>query len=101
MNFFFFVNVAQPRKTRGSAKGIKLQQVWQANKGRPLRIEFNWREGTIAPIGNNSELVSRFVSSHIKQTVPPYYKDWDEVPAHFKEQLLNVVEVLKLNMMHL
>ena len=66
-----------------------------------LPIQFDWREGTIAPIGPNSELVSRFISSHIKQAVAPYYKDWNEVPAHFKEQLFIVVEVLKLNMMHL
>ena len=74
--------------------------MWQANEGRPLHVEFDWREETIAPIGNNSELVSRFVLNHIKQTMPPYYKDWDNVPAHFKEQLFNVVEVLKFNMMY-
>ena len=66
-----------------------------------MPIEFDWREGTIAPIGPTRELVSRFVSSHIKQTVAPYYKDWDEVPAHFKELLWNAFEVLKLNLIYL
>ena len=66
-----------------------------------MPVEFDWRERTIALIGPNSELVSRFVSSHLKQNVRSYYKDWNEVPAHFKEQLWNAVEVLKLNLIYL
>ena len=97
----FFVNAAQPRKTRGTAKGLKLQSVWQANQGKPLPVEFDWRQRTIAPIGPNSELVSRFISSHLKQNVGPYYTDWDEVPVHFKEQLWNAVQVLNLNLLYL
>ena len=95
------VNAAQPRKTRGDVKGIKLQSAWQANQGRPLPVEFEWCERIIAPIGLNSELVSKFVSSHLKQNVGPYYKDWDEVAVHFKEQLWNVVQVLNLNLIYL
>ncbi|KAL5551615.1 hypothetical protein UlMin_001791 [Ulmus minor] len=83
---------SQPRKTRGAAKGLKLQSAWQANQGKPLPVEFDWRQRTITPIGPNSELVSRFISSHLKQNVRPYYTDWDEVPAHFKEQLWNAVQ---------
>ena len=75
--------------------------MWTANEGRPLHLDFYWGEGTIAPIGNNRELMSRFVSTHIKQTMPPCYIDWEEVLIHFKEQLFNDVEVVKLNMVHL
>ena len=66
MLIYIFVNAAQPRKTKGAAKGLKLQSAWQANQGRPLPIEFDWRQRTIAPIGPNCELVSRFISNHLK-----------------------------------
>ena len=75
--------------------------MWTANGGRPLPFKFDWVEGTITPIDTNNELLSRFVSTHIKQTMWPCYRDWEEVPIHFKEQLFNVVEVIKLNMVHL
>ncbi|KAL5544807.1 hypothetical protein UlMin_008591 [Ulmus minor] len=90
---------SQPRKTRGTAKGLKLQSAWQANQGKPLPVEFDWRQRTMASIGPNSELVSRFISSHLKQNVGPYYTDWDEVPVHFKEQLWNAIQlgVLRLS----
>ena len=55
----------------------------------------------MAPIGPNSELVSRFISSHLKQNVGPYYSNWDEVPVHFKEQLWNAIQVLNLNLLYL
>ncbi|KAL5570056.1 hypothetical protein UlMin_026631 [Ulmus minor] len=83
---------SQTRKTRGTAKGLKLQSAWQANQGKPLPVEFDWRQRTMAPIGPNSELVSRFISSHLKQHVGPYYSNWDEVPVHFKEQLWNAIQ---------
>ena len=97
---FPFINVAQLKRRRVS-RWVKLQQLFKANMCRPLRLKFNWDERTISPIRDHHELMSRFVSSHIKHNVAPYYKDWDEVEVHFKEHLLNNVEVLKFNMMHL
>ena len=41
--YIFFVNAAQTRKTKGTAKGLKLQSAWQANQGKPLPVEFDWR----------------------------------------------------------
>ena len=93
---FVFLNVAQPRR-RGDSKGIRLQQLFNANGRRPLRIHFDWVEGTLQPIGEFHELVTRFVSSHIKHNVGPHHETWESVDAHLKEQLLNVVEVIKLN----
>ncbi|KAL5569268.1 hypothetical protein UlMin_025843 [Ulmus minor] len=83
---------SQTRKKKGAAKGLKLQSAWQANQGKPLPVEFDWRQRTMAPIGPNSELVSRFISSHLKQNVGPYYSNWDEVPVDFKEQLWNAIQ---------
>ena len=88
-------------RRRGVSRGVKLQQLFNANRCRPLKIKFDWVKGTLQPVGDNHELVSRFVSSHLKHNVAPYYNDWEEVEAHFKEQLLNAVEVLKMNIMYL
>ena len=90
------INVAQPRR-RGESKGVRLEQLFNANRRRPLRIRWDWFEGTLQPIGEFHELVTRFVSSHIKHNVGPYFDTWESVDAHLKEQLLNSVEVIKLN----
>ena len=71
---FHFINVAQSKR-RGASKGVKLQQLFQANGCRPLKLKFDWDEGTISPIEDHHELMSKFVSSHIKHNVAPYYKD--------------------------
>ena len=65
-----------------------------------LLVKFDWIEGTLVPIGSNSKLVSICAGNHIKHTVPPYYADWAHVPQHFKEQMINAIEVLKSNMMY-
>ncbi len=80
---------------------MKLQQLFKANGRRPLRIKWDWNEGTLQPIGVYHELLSRFVSSHIRHNVAPYYKRWQSVEDHLKEQLLNAVEVIKLNIIYL
>ena len=80
---FYFINVAQPKR-RWASRGVKLQQLFKANGCRSLRLKFDWDEGTISPVGDHHELVSRFVSTHIKYNMAPYYKDWDEVEIHFK-----------------
>ena len=66
-----------------------------------MHLDFDWAEGTIAAIGTNNELLPRFVSTHIKQTMPPCYRDWEDVLVHFKEQLFNAVVELKLKIVHL
>ena len=80
---------------------MRLQQLFNANGRQPLRINWDWNEGTLQPVGEYQELVVRFVSTHIKHNVAPYYDSWESVDARFKEQLLNSVEVIKLNMIYL
>ncbi|KAL5553357.1 hypothetical protein UlMin_040758 [Ulmus minor] len=82
---------SQPRR-RGDSKGLRLQQLFNANGRRPLRIHWDRVEGTLQPIGEFHELVTRFVSSHIKHNVGPHHETWESVDAHLKEQLLNAVE---------
>lgn len=71
-----------------------------ADGGRPLPLDFDWLEQKLVPIGINAKLVPICVANHIKHTVPPNYKDWDQVLVHYKEQLMNTVEILKLKMMY-
>lgn len=80
----YFLNVAQPKRRRGPAKGLRLAAVYAANGYRPVPIEFDWVEGTLSPIGPNSSLLPRFVSSHIAHTIPPNFNNWDEVPDNYK-----------------
>ncbi|KAL2497913.1 Uncharacterized protein Adt_23463 [Abeliophyllum distichum] len=51
----------------------------QYNGRKPLSIDFDTKEGTYLPTGENQKYLSRVVGTRVRQFVHPYFDRWANV----------------------
>ncbi|KAL2551430.1 Uncharacterized protein Fot_05049 [Forsythia ovata] len=71
-------------KKRGPSRSLHLVKLFQSNGKRPLPIDFDTKEGTYLPTGENQKYFSRVVGTHVRQFVHPYFDRWANVPEEQK-----------------
>ncbi|KAL2485843.1 Uncharacterized protein Adt_30599 [Abeliophyllum distichum] len=58
---------------------------------KPLPIDFDTKEGTYLPTGENQKYLSRIVGTHVRQFVHPYFDRWANVPEEQKARATGCV----------
>ncbi|KAL2466592.1 Uncharacterized protein Adt_42443 [Abeliophyllum distichum] len=71
---------APASKKRGPSRSLHLVKMFQSNGKKPLPIDFDKKEGTYLPTGENQKYLSRVVGTHVRQFVHPYFDRWANVP---------------------
>ncbi|KAL2474546.1 Uncharacterized protein Adt_35282 [Abeliophyllum distichum] len=67
------------------------QTARQSNGKKPLPIDFDTKEGTYFPTGENQKYLSRVVGTHVRQFVHPYFDRWANVPEEQKARTTSCV----------
>ncbi|KAL2480573.1 Uncharacterized protein Adt_33539 [Abeliophyllum distichum] len=78
-------------KKRGSSKLLHLVKMFQSNGKKSLPIDFDTKEGTYLPTGENQKYLSRVVGTRVKQFVHPYFDRWANVPEEQKARATGCV----------
>ncbi|KAL2465921.1 hypothetical protein Adt_41772 [Abeliophyllum distichum] len=60
-------------------------------KEKPLSIDFDTKEGTYLPTGENQKYLSRVVGTRVRQFVHPYFDRWANVPKEQKARATGCV----------
>ncbi|KAL2470881.1 Uncharacterized protein Adt_39017 [Abeliophyllum distichum] len=58
--------------------------MFQSNGKKPFPIDFDTKEGTYLPTGENQNYLSMVVGTHVRQFVHPYFDRWANVPEEQK-----------------
>ncbi|KAL2501075.1 Phospholipase A2 [Forsythia ovata] len=88
-------------KKRGPSRSLHLVKLFQSNGKRPLPIDFDTKEGTYLPTGENQKYFSRVVGTHVRQFVHPYFDRWANVPEEQKARATGCVyEFFDVNPRH-
>ncbi|KAL2550190.1 Uncharacterized protein Fot_11720 [Forsythia ovata] len=92
---------APAAKKRGPSKSLHLVKLFQSNGKRPLPIDFDTKEGTYLPTGENQKYFSRVVGTHVRQFVHPYFDRWANAPEEQKARATGCVfEFFDVNPRH-
>ncbi|KAL2502337.1 uncharacterized protein Fot_36185 [Forsythia ovata] len=92
---------APAAKKRGPSRSLHLVKLFQSNGKRPLPIDFDTKEGTYLPTGENQKYFSRVVGTHVRQFVHPYFDRWANVPEEQKARATGCVyEFFDVNPRH-
>ena len=73
-------------------KSLTVYQLFNKLGGR-IPIQFNLKGLTLYPVGQYSEHYVQYISSLIRQQIPPCYRSWKNVPEELRVSLLTQVEV--------
>ncbi|KAL2505705.1 Uncharacterized protein Adt_21326 [Abeliophyllum distichum] len=65
--------------------------MFQSNGKKPLPIDFDTKEGTYLPTGENQKYLSKVVGTHVRQFVHPYFDRWANVPEEQKARAMSCV----------
>ncbi|KAL2526793.1 Uncharacterized protein Adt_11847 [Abeliophyllum distichum] len=82
---------APAAKKRGPSRSLHLVKMFQSNGKKPLPIDFDTKEGTYLPTGENQKYLSRVVGTHVRQVVHPYFDRWANVPEEQKARATSCV----------
>ncbi|KAL2551013.1 Uncharacterized protein Fot_12543 [Forsythia ovata] len=82
---------APAAKKRGPSRSLHLVKLFQSNGKKPLPIDFDTKEGTYLPTGENQKYLSRVVGIHVRQFVHPYFDRWANVPEEQKARATGCV----------
>ncbi|KAL2474372.1 Uncharacterized protein Adt_35108 [Abeliophyllum distichum] len=82
---------APAAKKRGPSRSLHLVKMFQSNGKKPLPIDFDTKEGTYLPTGENQKYLSRVVGTHVRQFVHPYFDRWANVPEEQKARATSCV----------
>ncbi|KAL2480870.1 Uncharacterized protein Adt_33836 [Abeliophyllum distichum] len=83
--------IATAATKRGPSRSLHLVKLFESNGKRPLPIEFDTKEGTYLPTGDNQKYVSRVVGTRVRQFVHPYFDRWANVPEEQKARATGCV----------
>ncbi|KAL2456183.1 Uncharacterized protein Adt_46906 [Abeliophyllum distichum] len=82
---------APAAKKRGPSRSLHLVKMFQSNGKKPLPIDFDTKEGTYLPTGEDQKYLSRVVGTHVRQFVHPYFDRWANVPEEQKARATSCV----------
>ncbi|KAL2479603.1 Uncharacterized protein Adt_32569 [Abeliophyllum distichum] len=71
-------------KKQGPSRSLYLVKLFQSNGKKPLPKDFDTKEGTYLPTGENQKYLSRVVGTRVRQFVHPYFDRWANVPEEQK-----------------
>ncbi|KAL2539832.1 Uncharacterized protein Adt_00810 [Abeliophyllum distichum] len=83
--------IATAATKRGPSRSLHLVKLFESNGKRPLPIEFDTKEGTYLPTGDNQKYISRVVGTRVRQFVHPYFDRWANVPEEQKARATGCV----------
>ncbi|KAL2518766.1 Uncharacterized protein Adt_15013 [Abeliophyllum distichum] len=78
-------------KNGGPSRSLHLVKMFQSNGKKPLPIDFDTKEGTYIPTGENQKYLSMVVGTHVRQFVHPYFDRWANVPKEQKAHATSCV----------
>ncbi|KAL2526285.1 Uncharacterized protein Adt_11339 [Abeliophyllum distichum] len=82
---------ATAAKKRGPSRSLHLVKLFESNGRKPLPIDFDTKEGTYLPTGENQKYLSRVVGTRVRQFVHPYFDRWANVPEEQKARATGCV----------
>ncbi|KAL2553441.1 Uncharacterized protein Fot_07060 [Forsythia ovata] len=82
---------APAAKKRGPSRSLHLVKLFQYNGKKPLPIDFDTKEGTYLPTGENQKYLSMVVGTRVRQFVHPYFDRWANVPEEQKARATSCV----------
>ncbi|KAL2508027.1 Uncharacterized protein Fot_31674 [Forsythia ovata] len=92
---------APAAKKQGPSRSLHLVKLFQSNGKIPLPIDFDTKEGTYLPTGDNQKYLSRVVGTHVRQFVYPYFDRWANVPEEQKARATGCIyEFFDVNPRH-
>ena len=81
------------RVTRRESRSIELNKFIHNNDGQPVDMIFDKEGETWKAVGEYSGKFNNLIGQATRNVVPPYYPNWDKVPAQFKEKIVNFQRV--------